>query len=153
MSERTSLAEPQISSDLHSHNGEPHHHHDHHHYADGADDRHAGDGEARPAGGPLLLDIGGDVGAVIVRLDDDLDGTELRILALDDPDWDPTTHTGVWRRAIGGGSIVVAVYPTLQNGRYRITLPNGRTTDLAVNGSHVTNLDLRSVNVEFDSPT
>jgi hypothetical protein len=144
MTEHTSLAEPQIGSDLHSHNGDHHHHghHDHDHL-----------GEARPAGGPVLLDIGDDVGAVIVRLDDDLDGTELPILALDDPDWDPRTHTGVWRRSIGGGSVVVAVYPSLHTGRYRITLPNGRTTDLEVNGSHVTNLDLRSVTVEVDTRT
>jgi hypothetical protein len=151
MSEHTSLAEPQTSNDPHTHNREPHHHHlDHHYFADGADGRH---GEGRPAGGPLLLDIGGNIGAVIVQLDDDQDGTELPILSLDDPDWDPTTHTGVWRRPIGGGSVVVAVYPTLQNGRYRITLPNGRTTDLAVNGSQVTNVDLRSVNNEVDTPT
>jgi hypothetical protein len=138
MIEHTSIAEPQISSQRHTHDGV----HDHVH-----------DGEARPAGGPVLLDIGDDVGAVIVRLDDDLDGTELPILALDDPDWDPTTHTGVWRRSIGDGSVVVAVYPSLQKGRYRISLPNGRTTDLEVNGSHVTNVDLRSATIEVATPT
>jgi hypothetical protein len=142
MSEQTSLVEPRTRSAAHTYDGEAHDH-DHGHHHD----------EARPAGGPVLLDIGDDVGAVIVRLDDDLDGTELPILALDDPEWDPRTHTGVWRRSIGGGSVVVAVYPSLHAGRYRITLPNGRTTDLQVNGSHVTNLDLRSVTVEVDTRT
>ena len=142
MNGHSSRAEAEIAPHQHTHDGTPHHHH--HDHADGADHRHAGDREARPAGGPVLLDIGGDVGAAIVRLDDDLEGTELPILALHDPDWDPSTHTGVWRRSIDGGSLVVAVYPALRHGRYRITLPNGRTTDLAVNGGEITHVDLRS---------
>lgn len=144
MNKQATLVEPHISTEAHTHNREPHHH-------DAVGHRHVGDGECRPAGGPLLLDIGDNVGAVIARLDDALEGTELAILALDDPDWDPTTHTGVWRRSIGGGSVVVAVYPTLESGRYRITLPNGRTADLAVVGSYVTNVDLRSAEKQGDA--
>jgi hypothetical protein len=132
----------ELDPHVHTHDGH-HHHHDH---AGDADHRHPGNGEARPAGGPVLLDIGGDLGAAIVRVDDELEGTELPILALDDPDWDPRTHTGVWRRSIGGGSVVVAVYPALPQGRYRITLADGRSTELAVEGGHVCNLDSRSVN-------
>ncbi len=91
-----------------------------------------------------MLDIGGDIGAVVARLDDDQEGTELPILAMDDPDWDPATHTGVWRRTIGTRSVVVAVYPELRHGRYRITVPYGRTADFAVTGGSVTELDLRT---------
>jgi len=91
-----------------------------------------------------MLDIGGDIGAVIARLDDQLEGTELPILSLDDPDWDPRTHTGVWRRRIGATTAVVAVYPELPSGRYRITLAGGHVSELCVTGGEVTDIDLRT---------
>lgn len=103
-----------------------------------------GSGEARPIDGPVMLDIGGNIGAVIACLDDDLDGTELPILSLDNPDWDPHTHTGVWRRRLGGTTAVVAVYPQLPEGRYRITVTDRRSTELVVTGGEVTNIDLRT---------
>ena len=49
-----------------------------HIHADGSHHHHGGaavsGGEARPIDGPVMLDIGGDVGAVIARLDDELRG-------------------------------------------------------------------------------
>ena len=113
----------------------------HHHHGGGAA---VGSGEARPIDGPVALDIGGNIGAVIARLDDDLEGTELPILSLDDPDWDPHTHTGVWRRTLGGTTVVVAVYPQLPEGRYRISVADRRSADLVVTGGEVTNIDLRT---------
>ena len=81
---------------------------------------------------------------VIARLDDDLEGTELPILALDDP-------TGIRRRTpacgadrVGDGSVVVAVYPALVAGRYRIVVPNGRAADAPITGGEVTTIDLRT---------
>jgi hypothetical protein len=117
------------------------HGHDHLHV--GGHD-HRTPGELRPAGGPVVLDIGGDVGALIVQLDDQLEGSELPILAIDDPAWDPTTHTGVWRRSIGGGSVVVAVYPELAAGGYRIVAPSGLAAEVRIYGGEVTTVDLRS---------
>lgn len=122
--------------------------HEHNHvHADGS--HHSvgatvGSGEVRPIDGPVMLDIGGNIGAVIARLDDDLEGIELPILSLDDPDWDPHTHTGVWRRKLGGTTAVVAVYPQLPEGRYQITLTDSRATELVVTGGEVTNIDLRT---------
>jgi hypothetical protein len=135
----------------HAHSHDRPHSHDHPHALDHkhAHDHPAGDhggeagSESAPHGGPVLLDIGGDIGAVIARLDDDQEGTELPILALDDPGWDPRTHTGVWRRPIGGGTVVVAVYPELKRGRYRIAVPTGRRAEFDVVGGQVTELDLR----------
>jgi hypothetical protein len=125
------------------------HEHDHVH-ADGSHHhRHGGAtvrrGETKPIDGPVMLDIGGDIGAVIARLDDDLEGTELPILSLDDPDWDPHTHTGVWRRHLGNTTAVVAVYPQLPAGGYQLTLADGRTLELDVVGSEVNTLDLRTI--------
>jgi hypothetical protein len=130
-----------VHDEGHTHGQDSHTHehdeHDHQHSRGAA-------AEAAPRGGPVALDIGGDIGAVIARLDDDQEGTELPILALDDPNWDPHTHTGVWRRAIGNRSVVVAVYPELLRGRYRITVPHGHATDFEVTGGSVTEIDLRT---------
>lgn len=123
------------------------HTHDHPH-PHGHDDDHEhpapSAAESSPRDGPVLLDIGGDIGAVIVRLDDDLEGSELPILALDDPDWDVSTHTGVWRRTVGGGSMVVAVYPELRHGNYQIVAPQQTAAMFEVIGGRVTQLDLRT---------
>lgn len=112
-----------------------------HHHPGGAA---VGTGEAQPVDGPVMLDIGGNIGAVIARLDDDLEGTELPILSLDDPDWDPHTHTGVWRRRLGDTTAVVAVYPQLPAGHYQLTLTGRRTSQLVVTGGAVTDIDLRT---------
>lgn len=119
-----------------------------HVHADGSHHRHGGATvsgvENRPIDGPVMLDIGGDIGAVIARLDDHLEGTELPILSLDDPNWDSTTHTGVWRRRLGDTTAVVAIYPQLPEGRYQISVPNDGANSLVVTGGEVTNIDLRT---------
>jgi hypothetical protein len=50
----------------------------------------------------------------------------------------------VWRRSIGGGSVVVAVYPELAAGGYRIVAPSGPAAEVEVAGGEVTTIDLRS---------
>jgi len=89
------------------------------------------------------MDIGGDIGGLIVRLDDSLEGTELPIEFADDPKRD--IHTGVWRRSLGGQSVVVAVYPELREGSYRIHPGmNHAGAQLEITGGEVAHLDLRS---------
>ena len=97
--------------------------------------------EPAPRGGPVVMDIGDDIGGLIVRLDESLEGTELPIEFDDDPRRD--IHTGVWRRSIGGESVVVAVYPELREGRYRIHPgKNHRGALVEITGGQVTHLDL-----------
>lgn len=98
--------------------------------------------EPAPKGGPVLMDIGDDIGGLIVRLDDSLEGTEIPIEFADDPERD--IHTGVWRRSVGNESVVVAVYPELREGAYR--LHPGSAHDGAqfqITGGEVLELDLR----------
>ena len=94
-----------------------------------------------PQGGPVVVDIGGDVGALIVRLAHELLGTELH---LRQDGWTHTVHTGVWDRPLGDRMVTVAVYPALVRGTYEILDGVGGVRRIvAIEGGHVTELDLR----------
>ena len=98
--------------------------------------------EPAPRGGPVVMDIGGDIGGLIVRLNEFLEGTELPIEFVEEPQRD--IHTGVWRRSLGGESVVVAVYPELRQGSYRIHPGKDHTgAHLEIIGGQVAQLDLR----------
>jgi hypothetical protein len=98
--------------------------------------------ESAPRGGPVVMDIGGDIGGLIIRLDDSLEGTELPIEFADDPKRD--IHTGVWRRSLGGETVVVAVYPELRQGSYRVHPGKDHAgAQLEITGGQVAHLDLR----------
>jgi len=97
--------------------------------------------ETAPRGGAVILDIGGDVGALLVRLDDERHGTELHIRPVGRPD--ATSHTGVWRRNVEGRP-VVAVFGALAAGDYELLDDQGNARCLAtVEPATVTELDLR----------
>ena len=70
------------------------------------------------AGSSVVLDIGGDSGAVVVYLPAVPRGGELEMR----PAGDPTGrfHTGVHLRPVGGVRIPVAVFPTVRAGRYEL---------------------------------
>jgi hypothetical protein len=89
-----------------------HAHADHHHYPAGE----------QAAGGPVVLDIGDDRGALIVYLDRRRIGTELHVWRHDDL---ATTHTGVWERRLGTRRPVAAVFPSLPVGTYTIVGDDG----------------------------
>ena len=111
--------------------------------------------------GMVLLDIGGDVGALIVVMPADLVGHEVEVLADGEHPTGPQAehghghghghghdgaplHVAVVRRPLGPGREVPAlVYPALREGSYRL-VPKGSTTvvlEAAVRGGHVTSLD------------
>ncbi|MEO7369440.1 MAG: hypothetical protein ABI949_01980 [Ilumatobacteraceae bacterium] len=103
---------------------------------------HSPSSEETPRGGPVVMDIGGDIGGLIVWLDDSLEGTELPIECSKDPLRD--IHTGVWRRAIGAETVVVAVYPELREGTYRIHSGDHHAgAQLQITGGQIAELDLR----------
>ncbi len=94
-------------------------------------------------GGPLMLDIGGDVGALIVYLPDSFAGTEIEI-GWSDSD-EPFTHTGVHPRGNGAALQQTAVYPELKTGDYQLWHPtNGGLLGPAVHveGGAVAELNL-----------
>ena len=107
--------------------------HDHVHSHDsGAAHSHppAAGAEGPPKGGPVVVDIGGEVGALIAHLDDRLWGEELFLR----PTADPSTPDAV-----------VAVFPALVEGRYAVLDGAGTpTTEILITGGVVTELDLRT---------
>ena len=129
----------------HTHEHHTHEHHTHEHHAhDGHDHPGPGStgwaaGERPPDGGPVVLDIGGGYGALLVHLPDDRFGTELHVRRPGSAG--PTVHTGVWRRWIGPTESVVAVFPELPAGpwalladdgaeRTLVTVPDGSVVEL-----------------------
>lgn len=113
--------------------------HDHDH---GHGHGHGHEAGVPPPGGPVVVDIGDDVGALIVRLDRELLGTELH---LRQDGWDHTVHTGVWSRPLGDRIVTVAVYPALVEGTYQILDRAGTVRrTVGIEGGSVAELDLRA---------
>ena len=98
---------------MHTHaDGTRHHHHNDGHDHDGhGHDGHGHDGHDGSApvvhnvvnhtvrGGPPVLDIGGDIGAMVVLMDAASAGSELFLRSEHEPPID--VHTGVWTRPDG----------------------------------------------------
>jgi hypothetical protein len=68
--------------------------------------------------GSVVLDIGGDLGAAIVRTPATLVGLEIEIRREGAP-WDGT-HVAVRARSIPGGEVYAAMFPGLQQGSYEV---------------------------------
>jgi hypothetical protein len=112
------------------------HGHDHAH-GHGHDHEHAA-----PVGGPAVLDIGGDVGALVLHLDRSHLGTEIHIRRAGHPA-DPTTHTGVWERTAGGRTMVVAVFAAVREGRYDLLDAQGAPVlVVTITGGKVTETEM-----------
>jgi len=86
---------------------------------------HGHDHEHRPAepqfassGSALMLDIGGDIGAVIVYLADQPVGEELEIQPIGQPAH--RFHTGVHDRLVDGVMTRVAVFPEVRTATYEL---------------------------------
>jgi len=122
-----------------------HDHHDHQHPHSHSHDpaMPALGEEGPPQGGPVVVDIGDDVGALIAHMDAGLVGQELFLRPETDPS--TTTHTGIWERPMGQAQAVVAVFPMLVEGRYEILDGHGHAVrDVTVVGGVVTEIDLRT---------
>ncbi len=100
--------------------------------------------EAQPEVGPgVLLDIGGEVGAAVVLIGDDLHDDELEIQPVGRPA--DRFHTGIHRRPVGDALVRTAVFPEVRAGRYELLDHHGRPlAELDVAGGEVAHLDLRT---------
>ena len=94
-----------------------------------------------PDGIPVL-DIGGEIGAVLVYLDGPTPSGELEARPLGEPG--ARFHTGVHPRELFSATMHVALFPEVKHGRYEIlddSLAPIAVVD--VDGGAVTELDLR----------
>ena len=94
-------------------------------------------------GGPPVLDIGGDIGAMVVLMDPATAGTELQLRSEHEPPI--AVHTGVWNRPHGAATITAAVFPELVTGSYWVLDPGGHDVrSVAISGGELTEIDLRA---------
>lgn len=95
-----------------------------------------------PSGLSPVLDIGGDVGAVVVYLSAPIGRGELDIQPTGAPE--ERFHTGIHRRALPAGVAYVALFPEVRAGSYDLIDEHGKAfATIAVEGGCVTELDLR----------
>jgi hypothetical protein len=105
--------------------------HHHPHPSVGAHAHTAGAGQ-----GPVALEIGGDVGAIVLMATQAMEGAELDITPVGEDD--RRSHVAVLSRPVGSNRVWAAVYPALPAGRYRIWDVAGvPTLEVEVRGGQV----------------
>ena len=95
---------------------------------------------------PVVLDIGGDIGAAIVTAASTLEGHEVEIRRLGG-DWDGR-HVAFHVRHTDGGHVTAAVFPGLAQGDWEVRLrgvEDSRTFAFHVEGGRVTTAAFPSV--------
>jgi hypothetical protein len=76
---------------------------------------------AGPTGpGSVVMELGADIGALVLYTPPGLDGEEIEISRDDAPSEAHRTHSMVRPRPLPGGTRYAAVYPGLRAGRYTI---------------------------------
>lgn len=95
--------------------------------------------------GPVMLDIGDDVGAIVLHLPASLEGAEVEIEPVDrtGPPAHSThhhrPHVAVVARPLPDGIAYSAVFPALVHGRYALTIPGAdEPLTVDVTGGEVT---------------
>jgi hypothetical protein len=95
-------------------------------------------------GGPpesLLLDIGDDVGALVLYAGEEWLGREIDVTPVGRPQ-SHLVHTMIRRRRAVGRDFVAGVYPELPAGTYTLWRPDGGAlAEVVIAGGRVTELD------------
>ena len=123
-----------------------HRHHHEHEHGQASDHQHRSsalaESYAHVQGGPTVLDIGGDIGAVFARMPTSAAGSELHLRSVNDPLAD--IHTGVWSRTGTGDDVTSAVFAELTAGSYWVLDDAGReVSNVVVVGGELSSIDLR----------
>jgi hypothetical protein len=115
----------------HSHGDHSHEPHSHEQYAD------------RPHPEYVVLEIGDDLGALIVYTDPDMHGVEIEISRSGE---DGTrSHKDVLERSLGGRPAFSAVFDQIKDGSYTLWVADAaRARDVRISGGKVAELDWRS---------
>lgn len=90
----------------------------------------------------VVLDIGGDVGALILYTNPDLDGEEIE-LSRAEPGA-PRFHNQVHERRFNGRALFAAVYPEIQAGEYYVWGHDSELVDsVRIRGGEIAEIDWR----------
>lgn len=96
-----------------------------------------------PRSGPddaLVLDIGGDIGALVLYADECLIGREIDLTPASEHV--QGVHTAIRRRRANGADVVCGVYPQLLAGRYTVCGVAGSPIGtVVIEGGRVTEVD------------
>jgi hypothetical protein len=87
-----------------------------------------------------VLDIGGNVGALILTTGSEYRGQEVEVSPLDDPD--ARIHTAIHERRVGDRVVFAGIFPELRAGIYRIwTRQPGLVDRVRIVGGEVAAVD------------
>jgi hypothetical protein len=115
-----------------------------HHHNRGAAEVGSAESSARVHGGPPVLDIGGNIGALVATMDPDMAGTELHLRSEHQLPID--IHTGVWHRSVNGTTTTAAVFAELIEGTYWVLDPTGTAIrPVTIRGGELAGIDLRRI--------
>ena len=91
----------------------------------------------------VVLDIGGDVGALVLYTPPEFHGREIEISPIGQET--QRVHTAVLERVVDGRSVFVAVYPKLPAGMFRLWSDDdqARVKRVQITAGQVTELDWR----------
>ena len=89
-----------------------------------------------------MLDIGGDIGALVATMPAEAAGTELHLRSEHQPPI--AIHTGVWHRDLGADRVTAAVFVELLAGTYWVLDDAGRdVVRVRITGGELATIDLR----------
>jgi hypothetical protein len=92
--------------------------------------------------GAPVLDIGGDIGALVLYTTEDLEGLEIEVSLTTDPDH--RTHTQIHKRTVNGRTFWAGVYAQLTEGDYQVWWDDASCErSFTITGGAVTELDWR----------
>ena len=97
-----------------------------------------------PGSGPpeaVVLDIGGDIGALIIHATESCVGREVDLTPVGAPQ-SHDVHTMVRRRRLLGRDAFAGVYPALAEGRYTVWGDDGPLGEVEVKGGAVAEFDV-----------
>ena len=98
---------------------------------------------ARPHPEHVVLDIGGEIGALIVHADHDQHDLQIEICRSGE-EAGKREHQHILERPIGGRTMYAAVFGGLREGSYTLLTHDAvRQTGVMIRGAHVTTVDWR----------
>ena len=97
-------------------------------------------GQERPVHENAILDIGGDIGALILTTGGEYAGCEIEVSPIEEPG--ARIHTAIHERLVSDRVVYAGIYPQLKAGTYRIWIERPElTSQVTIIGGEVAEVD------------